>query len=226
MWGPYNALSGAASMIVRVLGEEVPYARWLLRILRDKATSVERFRWALRKAGTLLAMEASEELEWRSLYITTPLEARARELEPVAEPLIVGVLGASLPMVEGVLDAYPSAPLALIAARRIEEGEAVRVEVSYERLPASWRGPVMIVDPMLATGLTISSVAEKLQGIGATRVIALTCIAAPEGIRRLAETSPNTVLYTLAIDRGLNDRFFIVPGLGDAGDRGLGVTPA
>lgn len=212
-------------MIVRVLGEEVPYARWLLRILRDKTTSLERFRWALRKAGTLLAMEASEELEWRSLDVQTPLEARARELEPASEPLIVGVLGASLPMVEGVLDAYPSAPLALVAARRIEEGKTVRVEVGYERLPASWRGPVMLVDPMLATGLTLSSVAKRLQNIGATKIVVLACIAAPEGIKRLAEASPSAVLYTLAIDKGLNDKFFIVPGLGDAGDRGLGVTP-
>jgi len=214
-------------LIVRVLGEEIPYARWLLRVLRDHSTGVAGFRDAMRKAGFLLAVEASEELSWRKATIRTPLGERAQELEPEAAPLVVAILGASLPLAEGVLEAYPGAPLGLVAARRVEEGEgSIAVEVTYRRMPERWGYDALIVDPMLATGMTLEKVIEEVEKIGAKKIVVLTVIAAPEGIRRIAERWPDLAVYTLAIDRGLNDRFFIVPGLGDAGDRGLGVEPA
>jgi len=212
-------------MIVRVLGEEIPYARWLLRILRDEGSGPREFREAMRRAGFLLAVEASEELSWKQVRLRTPLGVRTSELEVETEPLVVAVLGASLPMVEGVLTAYPGAPLALVAAKRIEEGTSVRVNILYERLPREWKGPAFIVDPMLATGLTISMTARRVKELGASKVIVLSTIAAPEGLKRLSEEVSDAIVYTLAIDRGLDSRYFIVPGLGDAGDRGLGVTP-
>jgi len=212
-------------MIIRVLGEEIPYARWLLHTLRDENTSPREFREAMRRAGFLLAVEASEELSWRPSRIRTPLGVYASELEVESNPLVVAILGASLPMVEGVLYAYPSAPLALVAAKRVEENGGVRVKILYERLPSEWRGPAFIVDPMLATGLTISETSKKIGALGADKIIILSTIAAPEGLKRLSDEVGDVIVYTLAIDRGLNDRYFIVPGLGDAGDRGLGVTP-
>ena len=211
-------------MIVRVLGEELPYARWLLRLLRDRGTGLAEFRRALRMAGLLLAMQASEELGWRDVEVETPLGVKARELEPEAEPLVVAVLGASLPMVEGVLVAYPSSPVALVSARRVED-DTISIEINYKRLPKRWVHDVFVVDPMLATGMTLEKVVGIVRELGARRIVILSAIAAPEGIRRLAENWRDLIVYTLAIDRGLNDRYFIVPGLGDAGDRGLGVVP-
>jgi uracil phosphoribosyltransferase len=212
-------------MIIRVLGEEIPYARWLLRILRDESTGLREFREAMRRAGFLLAVEASEELSWKPYRVRTPLGVYASELEVEANPLVVAILGAGLPMAEGVLYAYPNAPFALVAAKRIEEGGDVRVEVLYERLPSEWRGPAFIVDPMLATGLTISETAKRVKALGSNKIVVLSVITAPEGLKRVSEEVGDAIVYTLAIDRGLNDRYFIVPGLGDAGDRGLGVTP-
>jgi uracil phosphoribosyltransferase len=212
-------------MIIRVLGEEIPYARWLLRVLRDEATGLGKFREAMRRAGFLLAVEASEELSWRPSRIRTPLGVYATELEIELNPLVVAILGASLPMAEGVLYAYPDAPLALVAAKRVEENGDVRVEVLYKRLPSEWRGPAFIVDPMLATGMTISETAKIVKGLGADKLVVLSIIAAPEGLKRLSEEVGDIIVYTLSIDKGLNDRYFIVPGLGDAGDRGLGVAP-
>jgi uracil phosphoribosyltransferase len=214
-------------LIVRVLGEEIPYAKWLLRILRDKSTPLREFRAALRRAGFLLAVEASEELPWRRVSVETPLGESAFELEPEPEPLVAAILGASLPMAEGVLDAYPSAPLALISARRVGEKEGnLHVEITYKRLPPRWTSAALVVDPMLATGMTIEKVVEELYNIGASKVVILTAISAPEGIKRLASRWPDLIIYTLAIDRRLNDKYFIVPGLGDAGDRGLGIRPS
>ncbi|MEB3817109.1 MAG: uracil phosphoribosyltransferase, partial [Desulfurococcales archaeon] len=195
-------------MIVRVLGEEIPYARWLLRILRDRSSNVESFRWALRRAGWLLALEASEELEWSNVEVETPLGYSVRELELQRPPLVVEILGAGLPLAEGVLDVYPNAPIALVAARRIEEGRDLRVEITYERLPANWEGAAFIVDPMLATGMTISKVVEVLDRINVVKVIVLSVIAAPEGVKTLFKAKSDAVLYTLVIDKGLNDKYF------------------
>ncbi len=208
-----------------VLGSEIPYARMILARLRDTATGLREFRYWLRQAGRLLAFHVSKELAWSEKVIQTPL-AEARELDLKEQPLLVNILGAGEFLVHGFLDVYPNAPLAFVAARRIEREGGVTVEFTYSRMPSSWGGITIIVDPMLATGTTVRGVAEHVLSMGSRKVVVASVISAPEGIKRVSQgLEDKMVIYTLAVDRGLNDRFFIVPGLGDAGDRSLGVVP-
>ncbi|MCE4599535.1 MAG: uracil phosphoribosyltransferase [Desulfurococcales archaeon] len=213
-------------MEVRILGESLPIARWILGVLRDKSTGVGDFRRFLKLAGIVLAVESSRELEWSEVEVTTPLEARAVELKPRIEPTIIGILGASLPMIDGFLEVYPGAPVGLVAARRREMPGRVEIDVYYHRLPDKIQGPAIIVDPMLATGKTTLHVIRDLKRRGASKIVVGVVIAAREGLSLINASEPDVVVYTLAVDPMLNDKFFIVPGLGDAGDRALGVSPS
>ncbi len=210
---------------VVVVGEENPLARWILRWLRDEKTGPRDFRVWMKKAGMLLAVYTSMEIDWLETRVKTPLDVEAVELEPARKPLIVGILGASLPLVEGFEELYPGSPIGLVAARRFEDKDGVVVKVYYERLPEKIKSPVIIVDPMLATGYTIAGVAELLVRRGANRVVAASVIASKPGVSYLHSKGIVDMVVTLALDPYLNDRFFIVPGLGDAGDRSLGVEP-
>ena len=209
-------------MTLYVISREEPYASLVLRHLRDRETPPPVFRAWLRRAGALLAAKIARVLPLRTVRVATPLgEAVEAELE--AQPLVVSVLGAGQFLAEGILDLYPEAPLGFVAARRVEEGDAVSVSVTYERLPGEWRGPAIVADPMLATGVTLAAVIGRVARIGAGPIAIASVIAVPEGVKRLEKEWPGVDIFTLALDRGLNSRFFIVPGLGDAGDRSLGV---
>jgi uracil phosphoribosyltransferase len=157
--------------------------------------------------------------------VETPLKAKAREYRLARRPLIVGILGASIPLLEGFLDVYSESPVGLFAARRREAGSRVEIDVFYTRLPKTIDSPVILVDPMLATGLTMLKAIEEVARRGAGRVIVASVIASREGVERIERSYPNVPIYSLALDPLLDDRFFIVPGLGDAGDRSLGVAP-
>jgi uracil phosphoribosyltransferase len=210
---------------ITIVAEENPIARWILRWLRDESTGVESFRAWMRRAGIVLAVYTARELSWSEARVHTPLGVDSIELEPSPEPLIVGVLGASLPLLEGFTELYPSAPIGLLAARRVEEGSSVRIELYYTRLPEKVKGPAVIVDPMLATGYTIANTARILSERGAKPIIAASAIASKPGVSYLASTGLLDSIVTLALDPSLDSRYFIVPGLGDAGDRSLGVEP-
>lgn len=208
---------------VYVVSRVNPLARHVLRVLRDRYTEYETFRRYMRIAGTLLAVYSLGEAEWREARIVTPLNAEAVELEPAAPVYVVGVLGASLPLLEGFTEVAPWIRIGLVAAKRVEEGGPVRTEVYYVRLPERFDGPAFVVDPMLATGGTVEAAISIVKERGAPRVVAVSVIAARPGIERLRERHPDVKIYTLAVDPELDNRFFIVPGLGDAGDRALGV---
>jgi len=210
---------------VTIVGEENPAARWILRWLRDEKSDVQVFREWMRRAGFLLAVYTSRELYWRELKVKTPLGVETIEMEPERDPLIVGVLGASLPLVEGFSQLYPSAPIGLVAARRKEEKDNVRVELYYERLPEKIEGPSIIVDPMLATGLTVAGVSKVIAERGGRPIIIASVIASKPGISYISSIGIVDSIVTLALDPYLDEKFFIVPGLGDAGDRSLGVVP-
>jgi len=201
-----------------------PLARHVLRVLRDRETGYEEFRRYMRIAGSILATYALREADWREVKVVTPLDAEAVELEPAAPVYVVGVLGASLPLLEGFTSVAPWARIGLVAAKRVEAGGGpVRTEVYYIRLPSRVDGPAFVVDPMLATGGTVDAAITILKERGARRVTVASVIAAKPGIERLLERHPDVRIYTLAVDPELDERFFIVPGLGDAGDRALGV---
>lgn len=209
---------------VHVVGDEIPYARWLLSRLRDRSTGYAEFRRYMRDAGRLLAIVSSRELEWVKVRVETPLGV-AEELDLASQPLVVGVLGAAMPLVEGFVDVYPGARVGLVAARRVEEEGSVRVELYYRRLPRTYAGVAVVLDPMLATGKTLDRVVEEVKRVGAGKVIVGSVIASRPGLSYLLNRHGDVSVYTLAVDPDLDSRFFIVPGLGDAGDRALGVSP-
>ena len=212
-------------MIVRVLTAENPLASMILAKLRDRNTGLRDFRYYMKLAGIILGVEVARFLEWSEVQVETPLGEKARELELRSQPLVISILGAAIPLVEGFLEVYPEAPVGLVAARRVEEGERLEIEVKYSRMPPRWEGASVVLDPMLATGMTISRAVEEAKNIGSSRVIVATVIAATDGLKKLAQEHPDSIVVTLAVDPRLDDKFFIRPGLGDAGDRGLGVRP-
>lgn len=209
---------------IHIVSERIPLARYVLRILRDKETPLTEFRYAMRLAGLILALEISRELQWRPVTIETPLNVKTEELELETQPLLVGILGASIHMLEGFQQVYREAPVALVAAKRRELHEDVEIAVFYERLPSRWEKPAIVVDPMLATGKTIELTVSRVKERGSSKVVVASIIASIPGLKYITSRHPDVSIYTLTVDPELNDRFFIVPGLGDAGDRSLGVV--
>ncbi|ADI31771.1 uracil phosphoribosyltransferase [Staphylothermus hellenicus] len=198
-----------------------PLVKYYLTILRDHRTTPKIFRDYIRRLGFILGYEASRYLRWKKVFVETPL-AKSEGLEIGKPVLIVGILGASIPMIEGIWDALPWAGLGLVAARRHEYPDRVEVDVYYERLPEDLSiYTILLIDPMLATGKTIVKVVKKLRDRKARDIIILTIISSKPGIEYIRRELGNIPIITVAIDPLLNDKFFIVPGLGDAGDRGL-----
>jgi len=199
-----------------------PLAKHYLTILRDKNTSPRKFREYLRKLGFIVGYEASRSMKWRRMFVETPL-ARAEGCRPGKPVIIVGILGASIPFVEGLWEAIPWAGLGLVAARRVESGREIDVEVYYERLPNDLgHFTIIIADPMLATGKTLVSTIQLIKKREGRDIVVATIISSKYGLEYLMSKEPGVTVYTVAVDPILNDKFFIVPGLGDAGDRGLG----
>ncbi len=201
-----------------------PLAKYYLTLLRDKNTRPDKFREYMRILGNYMGFEISRLLDWQETSVETPL-SRAKGVKPRGKLLIVAILGASIPMAIGLLEALPWAGLGLVAARRIEENNGVRIEVYYKRLPKELTNYTTIVtDPMLATGKTMDVVLSLLEESGVKKIIVGTIISSKPGIEYITARHPNVDIVTYAIDPILNDKWFIVPGLGDAGDRSLGVV--
>lgn len=208
-----------------IVGSESPLSRYVLRILRDRSTGFEEFRRGMRIAGSILAVFIARELKWKEIDVETPLGVKARELEPSDPVYVVGVLGASIPMVEGFSSMIPSSRIALVAARRVEEPGKVSIEVYYTRMPRRFDGPAVILDPMLATGKTVAEAIKIVKSRGASKVVVGSVIASKPGVEYIRGLYSDVAIYSLALDPELDENFFIVPGLGDAGDRALGVEP-
>ncbi|MEM0380862.1 MAG: uracil phosphoribosyltransferase [Desulfurococcaceae archaeon] len=198
-----------------------PLAKHYLTILRDKSTKPSIFRQYMRKLGFILGYEASKYIDWKNTIVETPL-AKSNGLKIDKPILVIGVLGASIPLVQGILDAYPQAGLGLIAARRIETTSGIDVEIYYQRLPDLLdKYNVMIGDPMLATGTTLLKIIDLVIEKRAFKIMVLSVIASRFGIENIRKKYSDIPILVVEIDQELNDRFFIVPGLGDAGDRSL-----
>lgn len=198
-----------------------PLAKYLLTILRNRSTLPPEFREIMRKLGFILAYEISRKLCWREISIETPL-SKAGGIEPCKNIWIIAVLGAGVPLAQGIHEALPWAGLGFVAARRFERNGDVYVEVYYERMPSSLRGSITIIaDPMLATGKTMSKVLEMVKRRGCERAIVASIVASRYGIEKILDLFGDVSIYVLSIDPELNDKAFIVPGLGDAGDRSL-----
>lgn len=190
--------------------------------LRDRKTDSERFRSLLEEAGTLLAGCALESLKLKKVTVKTPL-TRAQTRRADQEVVLVAVLRAGLGLLPGALRLVPSARVGLIGIYRNEQTlDPVRY---YVRLPKGLdRGLTLLLDPMLATGGSASEAIRILKSDGASRIVLVSLVAARIGIRRVQRDHPDVRIVTGAVDPRLNAQGYIVPGLGDAGDRLFGTT--
>ena len=197
-----------------------PLALVRLTVLRDERTDNAGFRAALRELTLMLVYEATRDAACEPVSIRTPLAETvgSRLAKP---PLLVPVLRAGLGMVYEAHAAIPESRVGFVGVARNEE---THQPVPYlESLPDDLTSlPVMVLDPMLATGGSMTHTVGLLQRRGATDITMLCVVAAPEGIAVLDKAAPNARLFTVAVDDGLNEIAYIVPGLGDAGDRQFG----
>ena len=190
--------------------------------LRDKETPPEHFRRAATRISVLLAAEAMRDLPTKDSAVETPIgSAPGRRIGP--DVVVVPVLRAGLGMLDAVLELVPHARVGHIGLQR-DELTAVASQY-YSKLPANLHASyVLMIDPMLATGGSAVAALELLQRASARAVRMICIVAAPEGIALVEQHHPDVHIYTPAVDRGLNAHKYIVPGLGDFGDRLYGTV--
>ena len=197
-----------------------PLKNHYLTILRDKNTTVEDFRTYASKLSYLLILEGSKNISLLNKEVETPI-TKTEGYEIENENVAVSVLRAGLGLVDGVKDLIPNVAFGYIGVQRNEQ--TAEPEYYYENLPNLENKNVFILEPMLATGGSLSFAIDKVKESSPKNIIALTVISAPEGIKMLEETHPDVTLVTGNIDEKLNENWYIVPGLGDMGDRLFGT---
>jgi uracil phosphoribosyltransferase len=198
-----------------------PVVEDVLARLRDYTTECDEFRRLAHRVSLLLAAEATRDLPLVEGSVETPLET-ARVRRVAARVVAVPVLRAGLGMLGAFLELVPQAQVGYFGLERNEETAVARRY--YEKVPGQLEDAVVfLLDPMLATGGSAAMAVDGLRGLGARQVRLLSIVAAPEGVAHLADVIPDAVIYTAALDRALNDRKYIVPGLGDFGDRLYGT---
>jgi uracil phosphoribosyltransferase len=208
---------------MRTLLADHPLITHKLTLLRDARTDTATFRMLADELVTLLAYEATREIRVTPVEITTPVSVTTGAQLTDPKPLIVPVLRAGIGMLDGMTRLLPMASVGFVGMVRDEETLAASTYAN--RLPADLSGrEVFVLDPMLATGGTLLTVIAMLRDRGAAAVTAVCLLAAPEGLARLEEAFPGdwVRVVTGAVDERLNDKGYIVPGLGDAGDRLFG----
>ena len=191
-----------------------------LTIIRDKETDFENFREYSSKLSYLLFIEGTKNISTKIKPIETPLTS-IDGVEIENENVAIAVLRAGLGLVDGVKNLLPSTSFGYIGVQRNEETAAP--EYYYENLPNLENKNVFILEPMLATGGSLSFAIDKVKEHNPKSIIALTVISAPEGIERLKKEHSDITLVTAKIDEKLNENWYIVPGLGDMGDRLFGT---
>lgn len=192
-----------------------------LSLLRDTTTSNSTFRTVLRRIASCLAYEVTRNLRLKSLTISTPLE-KCEGHVMADQTVIVPVLRAGLGLVDGFLDIMPDAAVGHIGMYRNEQ--TLEPVDYYSKFPRNLdASDVFLLDPMLATGGSGSAALTFLKKKGAQRVRFVSLLAAPEGVERLRGTHPDVPVFTTVLDRQLNEKGYILPGLGDAGDRLFGT---
>ena len=205
---------------VTVVGH--PLVQHKLALMRRKETSTAEFRQLLREISLLLAYEVTRDLPLTEVEIETPLQAmKAPKLEGKKMALI-SILRAGNGLLDGMLDLVPSARVGHIGLYRDPE-TLVAVEYYFKVPDRLEERQVIVVDPMLATGNSAAAAISRIKDAGAKEIKYVCLLAAPEGVEALREAHPDVAIFTAAIDEKLNDHGYIVPGLGDAGDRLYGT---
>jgi uracil phosphoribosyltransferase len=198
-----------------------PLAAHLLAGLRDERTEPERFRHLAGRLATVLTLDATRDLPTAERVVRTPLEdATARVLD--REVTAVPILRAGLGLLGPVTDLLPDVRVGYVGLER--DDETLQPSSYYLNVPPLAGGVVLLLDPMLATGGSAAFAAGLLTEHGADDIRLVTIVSAPEGIARVRADAPRVRIITAAVDRGLDERGFIVPGLGDAGDRLFGTV--
>jgi uracil phosphoribosyltransferase len=199
-----------------------PLVRHKLGLLRDETTTTQMFRQLVNELTLLLTYEATKELATEAVRIKTPNEWTEVERISGKKVAVCPILRAGVGMLDGVLSLISGARVGFIGLYRDEE--TLQPVEYYVKLPADIASrDVILLDPMLATGNSTASAVETVKKAGAQSVSLIAIIAAPEGIEHLHSLHPDVHVVVASIDRGLNERGFIVPGLGDAGDRLYGT---
>ena len=199
-----------------------PLVQHKLTLMREKDTSTASFRQLLREISLLLAYEVTRELPMTTKRIETPLEAMDAPAIEGRKLALVSILRAGNGLLDGILELIPAARVGFIGLYR--DPETLQPVQYYCKLPDHLEDRVcIVVDPMLATGNSSAAAVTLLKQSGAKNIRFLCLLAAPEGIKHMQEVHPDVPIVTAAVDSHLNDHGYIVPGLGDAGDRMFGT---
>ena len=189
--------------------------------MRDIATKPKLFRELVSEVTTFLAYEALRSLETEEIHIETPV-ARTSGRKVSQEIVIVPILRAGMGMLDAMLRVLPYAKVGVLGMQRNEE--TAEPEPYYAKVPPARGNEVAIViDPMFATGGSAVDAVSQLKSLGYRNIVFLNLVSAPEGVANFERSHPDVPVYTAALDERLNERFYIVPGLGDAGDRIFGT---
>jgi uracil phosphoribosyltransferase len=213
---------GGISSMSKVVVIDHPLLQHKLAFIRDKETGSKDFRELVREVAMLMAYEVTRDLPLEEVDVQTPVAvAKCKRL--AGEKLgIIPVLRAGLGMVDGILELYPTARVGHIGLYR--DPESLKPVEYYCKLPSDLADrELILVDPMLATGGSCVAALDLVKRKGGKKIKLLCLIAAPEGIKVVQEAHPDVDIYTAAVDDYLNDHAYIIPGLGDAGDRLFGT---
>ena len=199
-----------------------PLIRHKLAIIRNKNTDTKQFREIVKELATLMAYESFKDVPTQEITVETPLETTVQTVVKENSIAIVPILRAGLGMVDGILTLFPAAKVGHIGLYRDEE--TLEPQEYYCKLPTHIdEKVVMVVDPMIATGGSACDAIKMLKKRGCKKIKLMSIIAAPEGVKKVAEAHPDVEVFVSTLDRCLNEHGYILPGLGDAGDRIFGT---
>ena len=208
--------------MAKVVVMDHPLIQHKIGFIRRRTTGTKSFRETVGEIAMLLCYEATRDLELEDVEIDTPIAHMTAKQLKGKKLAVVPILRAGLGMVDGMLKMIPAAKVGHIGLYR--DPKTLKPVEYYCKLPGDVEERTLIVvDPMLATGGSLVAAVQFLREAGAKDIRALTLVSCPEGIKTVLDSDPNVRLYTCAIDRQLNERAYILPGLGDAGDRVYGT---
>ncbi|ALV21697.1 MAG: uracil phosphoribosyltransferase [Carnobacterium sp.] len=199
-----------------------PLIQHKVTILRNKETGTKDFREAVNEIARLMAYEVSRDMPLQDVEIETPLVKTTQKHLAGKKVAIIPILRAGLGMVDGILDLIPAAKVGHVGMYR--DHETLEAVEYFIKLPTDIQDrQLFVVDPMLATGASAIAAIEALKKRGASSIKFVCIVAAPEGVKALEEAHPDVDIYTAALDEKLDENGYILPGLGDAGDRLFGT---